>query len=465
MTKKINIVNVLLIVAACFFLFNPNVIVIDFLPDFIGYILLCAALTRLADLDDRIADAVTGFKKMIFVDAGKFLAILWIFGMSVESEKTASMLLWTFVFCVLELIFAIPAYLNLFGGMLALANFYDNTAIHGYAKKKKRRNYTESIRLFTVIFVIVKAALAFLPEMAELSNTAYDESSAFLHIYRFIGLLRGMAFIAAFIVGVIWFFKMVRYFVRVKKDRELIDALTCAYEEKVVPKVGMFITRNMKTGIFLLATAAVFTLDIRFENINFLPDFIAGGILLGFVLYMNKRMFKIKKQMLVESVLYLLTSCAVAVMEFKFFTNHSFLSVLRNEEAAGDYWAFVVMTVIQSLIFIAWGILLVRNMKNIILEHTGNILGSSYNAEVEERQTSAFHRELSRPLIYVTAAFILYGICDVLTALRVYFYAYFEAEFGYLLTVNIIVGIAFIGVLLKVLWDIQEAIKIKYMLE
>ena len=43
--------------AALVFLFNPNVGLVDFLPDFIGYMLLCRALSRLSLIDDRMDDA------------------------------------------------------------------------------------------------------------------------------------------------------------------------------------------------------------------------------------------------------------------------------------------------------------------------------------------------------------------------------------------------------------------------
>ena len=92
----------LMLCASFIFFFNPNVIVIDILPDFIGYMLLCGALLKLSDFNDTVGEAVGGFKKMILVDGAKWLAVMWIFGISSPDERTSSMLLWSFVFCVLE---------------------------------------------------------------------------------------------------------------------------------------------------------------------------------------------------------------------------------------------------------------------------------------------------------------------------------------------------------------------------
>ena len=104
MTEKKKIIGRAPLILGFLFLFNPNITIIDFLPDFIGYILLCVSLSKIADLNDHLYDAYTIFKRMILIDAGKWLAIFWTFSMPVVSEKNSSLLLWTFVFAVVELI-------------------------------------------------------------------------------------------------------------------------------------------------------------------------------------------------------------------------------------------------------------------------------------------------------------------------------------------------------------------------
>ena len=87
------------------FMFNPNINIIDLLPDFIGYIILCVALTPLSDINEHMAEAYAGFKRMIFIDAAKVLAFVWVFGISVTSEYNSSLMLWSFIFGIVELIF------------------------------------------------------------------------------------------------------------------------------------------------------------------------------------------------------------------------------------------------------------------------------------------------------------------------------------------------------------------------
>ena len=102
---------------AAFFLFNPNISIIDIFPDFIGYFLLSLAFSKLGELNESVYAAVSAFRRMILVDLGKWAAIIWVFGLSVPDERNTSLLLWTFVFAVLEMVFAIPAFMKLFNGL------------------------------------------------------------------------------------------------------------------------------------------------------------------------------------------------------------------------------------------------------------------------------------------------------------------------------------------------------------
>ena len=165
--KEKKMIGIGYLTLAFLFLFNPNLTLIDPLPDFIGYILLCAGIYRLSDIHDRVGEAYKAFKKMIFIDAGKWIAVFWVFGMSVPSERNTSVLLWTFVFAALEFIFLVPAYIKLFDGLTQVGYLYPCKAVFG---KNEKRSRADRMRALTVVFVIVKAVLTTLPEFADLTN-------------------------------------------------------------------------------------------------------------------------------------------------------------------------------------------------------------------------------------------------------------------------------------------------------
>ena len=81
------------ITAGACFLFDPYVSVIDFLPDALGYLFILMGLYRMADLDDRLGDALKGARNLAFVGVARLVAMLLAFGwvsLSAKSMRTSS---------------------------------------------------------------------------------------------------------------------------------------------------------------------------------------------------------------------------------------------------------------------------------------------------------------------------------------------------------------------------------------
>ena len=73
---------------AFLFLFEPRYTLVDPLPDFIGYILLCAAIINLADINPRVYEAFLGFRKAILVSMLKYVALYMLYSFVYESANT-----------------------------------------------------------------------------------------------------------------------------------------------------------------------------------------------------------------------------------------------------------------------------------------------------------------------------------------------------------------------------------------
>ncbi|MBQ8004743.1 MAG: hypothetical protein IJ303_00320, partial [Clostridia bacterium] len=218
------------IIASSFFLFNPDIAIIDIIPDVFGYLLLIAGISQLSEINEKIADALGCFKKAAICNAVKFGLIVVLFGMVTPREFPVSMLLFTFVMNLLDIIFLIPGYINLFGGLIYLGERLDGSFVlarkrfipqkcpEGASAKKqaafekkelKRRlrcerslSNTEKFRKSTIIFVIFKALTPVLPEFTSLLS--YEYSDSLINYYDFIFLYRSIAVIIMFFVGVCW---------------------------------------------------------------------------------------------------------------------------------------------------------------------------------------------------------------------------------------------------------------------
>ena len=456
MTKKNNIVGHAPIVFAFLFLFNPNITIIDILPDFVGYILLCIALYRVADVHERVGEAYQGFKRMIFIDAAKWLAVFWIFGMTVPSERNTSILLWTFVFSVLEMIFLLPTYVKLFDGMTQIGYLYPCRSIFGRNEKKSK---TDRVRNLTVAFIVTKAVLTFLPELADLTSSSYDESlSGFVDLYRYIGLMRGMAFIPVLFFGVIWVIFVISYFRRIVNDSELMNALALKYDADVRPKKGLFVRRNFATFTLIVAIALLLTVDIRIDDNNILPDFIAAvffAIAFGFIGKYNG--FKANKWIFSSGALFCF-SILSAILEYMFFKRYYYGAIIKSDEARNMYMIVVALNIVKGLCQMGVFFDLYRSLWKTVSIHTGFVVGRERSIEDEKRSMLEVHKELKRSLVIALIFGMIYVVSDIC-------FDILAPSVDFMGLINVIFAVACVGTFLRAFSEIQHAIDTKYMLE
>lgn len=172
------------------FLFNPDIAIIDVLPDFIGYTLLAVSLRFARDLSPHFENAWRKFRILAVMTLFKTLALLWVFGgLTSAQERPTMMLLLSFCFCICELIWGIPAWRSLIEGFIIHSQTSGGVypLIEKGAKSyRPGKNICLSFRDFTVFFMIAKAIFSNIAEFAVLSNHSYDDTA--FDWYRFIGL-------------------------------------------------------------------------------------------------------------------------------------------------------------------------------------------------------------------------------------------------------------------------------------
>lgn len=458
MTKEKQRLGLGTVTAALIFLFNPNITVIDLLPDCIGYALLCAALARLADLHESIGMAVSAFRKMIFVDAAKLLAILWIFGMTVPTERSSSILLWTFVFGTVEMIFLIPTYQKLFHGIAELGYFYPNTSILETENAKKGKSRTDRMHRLTVIFVSVKAIMPILPELADLSQGTYDETAvaSTANLYRFVGLLRAMTFIPVLIVGIVWLARAARYFARLRRDDALMDALESKYDAQVRPKVGLFVSRRFGMTFALLMVALTLTLDLRVDSQNLLPDFLSAAVLA--ILFVQRESAPRRFGWLGAVIPYFVLSLLAGGVEAYFFEHYRYGLLIKNDTAMLTYILLIVANALKGIAFLAVIALLIRSLRQTVTDHTGYVVGRELHNNNEEKMIADLQSDLNRNLRFAGIAALLYVLSDVC-------YDLFIPRLGFFVVIPTVFGVLCIALFARAMWAIRDAIETKYMLE
>ena len=453
-----------LFIIAFVFLFNPNIAIIDPLPDFLGYIILSVALTKLAMINEQLYDAKRSFDRMIIVDIGKIIAILWIFGIDAVSERNTSMLLWSFVFGVLEILFAIPAFVKLFEGFSTFGDFYPNFAIHGVSGKSKK-SYTQKLKSFTVFFIVFKAIMTCLPELSVLGTVSYDESSNFTFLYRYIGVMRGFCFIPVLIVGIVLLVKATKYFLRIKSDGEFVEGLNAEYSKKRLTKMGLFAIRDVKIATLFLLLGSILSLDFVFENVNILPD-ILMVVAFSLSLFYFSKVAKLKKKFaVVMLVVYSSVTLFKTYLNFYFFENYYYNAINKNEEAFYTYIIIVATVAVEGIILVMLYSSMAKAIKPVIKEHTGYVLGKEIISDAEQKQIGEIHNRLSKNFSALADFAAVCALADLFHSLYGAFYAFLDKNFGWMSLICIASGLLLVGMTVKAISELREAVQTKYMLQ
>ena len=460
--RKSNISYGMLAVAFVF-LFNPNMAIIDPLPDLLGYVILSIALSKICMISETLYEAKRAIERLIIIDAGKIISIFWVFGIDAVSERNTSLLLWSFVFAVLECIFVIPAYAKLFAGFSSLGNFYPNTAIHG--KKRGKASYTDHIKSFSILFVIFKAILTCLPELTVLTNVSYDEGSRFVNLYRYIGVIRGFCIIPLLAVGIAWLISVIKYFVRISKDKSFTAAVNEEYSKKRMTKNGAFVIKDVSIATFFMVVASIFGIDFSLDGINILPDILIV-ISLAISLFYFSRTAKIKKGFaIVAFSLFAIATLAEDYLRYYFADNFYYNAINKNGEAFGYYLATVIAVAIEGLLLVLVYIAMSRALKAVVSEHTGYVLGKEIESEGEKKQILAVQKRLNKNFSKIIDFAVICALADAFGSLYGAFYAFLNKSLGWMGLLSIICGLMLIGVTVRATSNLKEAVQTKYMLE
>ena len=370
------------------FLWNPIVGMVDVLPDLIGYILLLAGLSQIADLQGEIGEAREKFRAVAWVALGEAAAQLFIrFFLSattssgdVYGQNTPTwILLFSFVVTVLECYFLIPAYRELFRGLGRLAERKEAEHLTGKPSAKSRY---DRMTVFAVVFVIGKNLLSLLPEFAALSTYAYYQSETVsADWYTYIRVIRLLALLPALLLTAWWLARWIGLFASAKKDAAFQDSLAEEYETTVAPNRGLLLGRKVQLSFLFarLGAALLPTFMLLWEGVGetrrfgaeLLPDFAACGFLL-LSIHLLGVFDRIRKSEIWVGALSVAAGIAEWVLCIAYYQRFSSLDARYLKDAHQSMTILTVATIVSAALTTALFVLfLVR-----ILRLTRNELGA-----------------------------------------------------------------------------------------
>lgn len=453
-----------LIFVGLIFLFNPDIAVIDVIPDLFGYLFITLGLKYLRDMCPHIEVAAERFSKMIPIGAAKLFSVAFIFGLTNFDTRPTMILLFAFCFAVVEIIVLVPAWNSLFEGVVYLSQ----RTVEGVALKTDRfgRDYTTKIKKATIFFIWSKNLFAVLPEFASLSGQAYDDTA--FDWSRFIGLFRILAIAAMLVIGISWLIRVLRYFWQVGNDFSFISALTEKYCSEVASKTGLFVRRNIKRALAVATLACLLCMDLFFslpqymDVLDILPDFVCGAaFIIVFALLRSFSATKAKRGIVISAV-YTVVAAISWILNNRFVHEFTYRRVWKDSDAYGEFFTFgLPLSVIEAILFVCVMFALFAVLRDVMAGHCG-YLPDSLSEDYRKGRESAIMHELTKKLIPVGVFAVAVAICSAIAGLMMSLPGFASGEGSNLLIIISevwwIITLAFSLLLAATFWSFSNAV-------
>lgn len=387
--KKKNILRFGLLILGAVFLANPNINIIDILPDAVGCLCIYAAIFKLGDLYGEIDEAKRAFLTLFWVTASKFPAILimlWVTG--TNANESTIRLVFAFSYAVMETVFGIRAFRLLFDGLGYIGSRLDGGECLYYrlvrpARQVKLKNgklreiparawRLESLAGFTYAFLIAKAVLYALPEVTTLAsqNSLGEITPEGRTLADFYPLLLGVAVFVGLILGVIWLCRFCAYIGRLAREKEFFGALAEQYAATVLPRRGVFVLRRVNIFALFVSAAALFSADLYLDTVNRLPDFISAILFFVAACVIAKEIGG-ARWLGITSAVYFATSIVTYVFMLRFTKDYVYSAVHKIGRAQELYLPYAVSNAVTQIAFIAVVAALASVVMRIVQQHTG----------------------------------------------------------------------------------------------
>lgn len=382
--KQKKLLRFAFLIVGFIFLANPNVNIIDLLPDAIGCLFIIAALFRLGDLSAEIGDAIRAFLTLFWITLSKLPAtvlMFWITGNGLD--QTAIRLVFAFCYATAEIVFGIRAFRRLFDGLAYLGERRDGgdflyyrvvrpeTTLKNGKVRRERVWRLESLTSLTACFLIFKSVLYTLPEVTTLAsqNSLGYVTAEGLAWDRFYPLLVGMSVLLTFVFGMIWLVNACIYVGRIAQETAFWNALSAEYGETVVGKRSVFTVRRVRIFTVLASAGALFAVDFYVDGYNYLPDAISALLFLvaGFVI---AKEIGGALWLKITSLLYFASSVTTAVYMMRFSSEYAYSAVHKIARAKELYMPYAVSNAVTQVLFFCTVLAFASTLMQIVYVHT-----------------------------------------------------------------------------------------------
>ncbi len=274
----------LILVGLCF-TFEPSFRMLDFFPDFIGMLFVIKGLTKLSKIDENLFDARKNATVLFWISLVKLVFCMW-----TNAGHADYLLPFTFIFSVLEIMFMLSFFKNLYVGIEYTAQRCDG---------QKHLSKVSGAFSMAAIFTVVSRILAFVPQIIQIlsQNDALDltyKASRRLPLSFIEPYVVLACFVLSLVLGIVFLCVTSGFFAGVSRDKVYVGKLREKYSGEYLEDREKVVSDTLKGVYPLVAVGIAFFLDFSIDAIGIIPNPI-GFCLLFWAFYKLGRIYDIKR--------------------------------------------------------------------------------------------------------------------------------------------------------------------------
>lgn len=340
------------------FLFNPSITVVDLIPDFIGCLLILSGLGALRDLSDSMEEARKNFLRLFWISLSHIPAFVLMILISANfvSEKT-SILVFSFVYAVVEFVLINNAITSLIDGFVYVGERYDGDSCFHETKRSGKHVDVSQLRVFSTVFLLFTKGLSVMPNLVYLYDTSLGYGTVTSPYLRnpveFIGILTVICIIPATAVGIAWAVRAYRYVMGISREDEFTARLDAAISDKSVQNTAAYKFRRTSTAAYIIYAAFILCVDFYVEEFNIFPDIICAGVLLCALLYMKRKFECVSYLAVAASGIYCAATAGMLALAIYFDVNNiEFWRAGREPKLDGLFSAYAALALVCDILFV-----------------------------------------------------------------------------------------------------------------
>ena len=337
-----------LVFLALVFLFNPNVNLIDVLPDCIAYVLLILVIGSHSETVPYLSECKAACVKLALVTLIKIPAFSVMYSNMASGKDIVP--LFTLVFAVLEMILLYSMVDNGFKSLVYVGERTDCTSVIKPFVIKKGKTFTpEALKILTLIFFGARGILSVIPELFLLTPEDASLRKKLTEAYPTVIVI---SVLTALVIGVIWLYHALKYLKSIKSTGDLGIALESLAVKGTIDEINtMDMLKRFNSALTVLAFSSIFIFDVAFSDFggyNKLPHFIYG-ILLFVAVYNLSNRKELKLCSIIGVAGFSISSLLVYLFTSRFFESYTYINLPFSVSARAAYLPVKIFGVTETV--------------------------------------------------------------------------------------------------------------------